>query len=344
MLPFRSPILVHEFVTGGGWAGPDLPESLAAEALGILRALVADFQAWGRFPIVTTLDRRLSCSAVSADRVVVLDAKAYPDSLISAMKHCGAALIIAPESGGSLERLSALVRDAGIFLLGSRPEAVAVAADKWECHRRFSEAGLSTPETIRTGYAGAMDAAQALGFPVMLKPTDGAGCDGVGFVPRADLLETALAQPALRHAEHLLVQKFVNGVPASVSLFVAEERSVAVSLNLQWVRWGIPCAYEGGVASVSHRRRAEALDLARRAIALVPGLRGYVGVDLILSDGGCSLIEINPRPTTSYVGLRRTIDVNMAEAIWRACREGALPEAAAATGAVVFGKGRLNDR
>jgi predicted ATP-grasp superfamily ATP-dependent carboligase len=39
---------------------------------------------------------------------------------------------------------------------------------------------------------------------------------------------------------------------------------------------------------------------------VIPGLAGYVGIDLLLPDGGDPLIvEINPRLTTSYVGYRR---------------------------------------
>ena len=49
----------------------------------------------------------------------------------------------------------------------------------------------------------------------------------------------------------------------------------------------------------------------------MPGLQGYVGVDVVLGEETSWLIEINPRPTTSYVGLRRVIDLNMAEAIWQ---------------------------
>ena len=335
---------MHEFVTGGGWPGPDVPESLGAEALAMLCAVLADFQAWGRFPIFTTLDRRLGRVSLPAQRVVCLDAEAYPTSLVSVARQCSAALIIAPESGRTLERLSALVEDTDVRLLGSRPEGVAVAADKWECYRRFVRGGLPTPETLRTTPARARDAAEDLGFPVVVKPINGAGCEGVGLVPHADLLEAALEQPAFGDAEWLLVQRYVGGTAASVSLLVAGEESMALSLNEQWVRTGIPFDYQGGVAFASHPRRAEAFDLARRAAALVPGLRGYVGVDLVLGDQGCSLIEINPRLTTSYVGLRRVIDINMAEAIWRACSEAVLPESAVATGEAAFRKERLCGR
>ncbi len=304
----------------------------------MLKALLADFRAWGRFPVLTTLDRRFRGISLPADRVVVLDAEVYPASLVELADSCAAVLIIAPETGGTLERLSALMLDAGVCLLGSRPEAVAVAADKWECHRRFESAGLPTPETVRTTPADAAGAAEELGFPLVVKPIHGAGCEGVGLVGRAGILERALDQPALRQVESLLLQRFIDGTHASVSLLVTGGDSVPLSLNEQRVRAGIPFVYEGGVASISHVRRAEAIDLARRAVALVPGLRGYVGVDLMLTEEGCSLLEINPRFTTSYIGVRRVVDINLAEATWRACREGVLPKVVVAAGAASFGK------
>lgn len=319
-----------------------MPESLAGEGLAMLKALLADFRAWGRFPVLTTLDRRLGDVSLPADRIVVLDAEVYPASLVELARSCEAALIVAPETGGSLERVSGLMLDAGVRLLGSRPEAVAVAADKWECHRRFGLAGLPTPETVRTTPADAARAAEELGFPLVIKPIRGAGCEGVGLVRGADTLEQALDQPALREVEHLLLQRYVEGTHASVSLLTAGGDSVLLSLNEQWVQAGIPFVYRGGVASIAHARRADAIDLAGRAVRLVPGLRGYVGVDLMLTEEGCSLIEINPRLTTSYVGVRRVVELNLAEAIWRACGEGVLPETAAAEGEASFAKEELS--
>jgi predicted ATP-grasp superfamily ATP-dependent carboligase len=56
--------------------------------------------------------------------------------------------------------------------------------------------------------------------------------------------------------------------------------------------------------------------LGRRAIEAVPGLKGYVGVDLVLADDGADqVIEINPRLTTSYLGLRALAETNLAEAM-----------------------------
>ena len=341
--PLPSAILVHEYVTGGGWPTPSPPAGLAGEALAVLRALLADLRAWGRFPVVTTRDRRLHGTPLTADRVVDLDAEVYPTRLVELARECGAALVVAPEGGGVLEHLSSLMSDAGVCLLGSSPEAVAVATDKWECYRRFSQAGLPAPRTIRVSPDAASVAAARLGYPVVVKPLDGAGCDGVALARDDDVLKRALRQPALRGAESVIVQEYAAGAAASVSLLVAGGRSTVLSLNEQRVRAGIPFAYDGGVASWPHPRRAQACELGQRAVALVPGLRGYVGVDLVLGEETSWLIEINPRVTTSYVGLRRVVDLNMAAAIWRACRDGSLPAALAVPPLADFGKGWAHD-
>jgi len=309
----------------------------------MLRALLSDFRAWGRFPVLTTLDRRLADVSLPADQIVIIDPTTYPTPLIRLAKQCGTAIIVAPESGGILERLSAAVEEAGVLLLGSRSEGVAVAADKWECHQRFARRGLPDPATVRTTWNRVYGDAAELGFPLVAKPIDGAGCEGVGLATSAAALDEVLAQPALRQASSFLLQRYVRGIAASVSLLIGGEKAVAISLNEQWLRTGVPFEYRGGVAAMLHDRSAQALDLALDAVTLVPGLQGYVGVDLVLNDSGCSLIEINPRLTTSYVGIRRVIGANLAEAIWRACREAVLPESIVTKGQAPFGEEELGD-
>ena len=59
----------------------------------------------------------------------------------------------------------------------------------------------------------------------------------------------------------------------------------------------------------------------------MPGLLGYVGVDVVLgNDGRDWAIEINPRLTTSYVGLRALARFNLAQTMLAVVREQPLPE------------------
>jgi predicted ATP-grasp superfamily ATP-dependent carboligase len=74
--------------------------------------------------------------------------------------------------------------------------------------------------------------------------------------------------------------------------------------------------YRGGrvPAAIAHPQQLEVL--IRRAAACVPGLRGYVGFDVLELDAGYSLlVEINPRLTTSYVGYRWLTDDNLARGL-----------------------------
>ena len=97
-------------------------------------------------------------------------------------------------------------------------------------------------------------------------------------------------------------------------------------MNGQDIHPGRSFSYAGGCVPLGHPLADEALAVACQACELVPGLAGYVGVDLVLSARGPFVIEINPRLTTSYVGLRTVTDLNLAEVILELVERGELPD------------------
>jgi predicted ATP-grasp superfamily ATP-dependent carboligase len=52
--------------------------------------------------------------------------------------------------------------------------------------------------------------------------------------------------------------------------------------------------------------------LGRAVAAAIPDLWGIVGVDIIDSKEGLQVLEVNPRLTTSYVGLKESTGINPA--------------------------------
>jgi hypothetical protein len=330
-------VLVHEYVTGGGWPARDLPRGLAAEGLAMLRAVLNDFRRWGGATVIATRDVRLAGVNLCADRLVNLRHEEYLRTLNDLAAEADAVLVVAPESDGVLARLSALVEKRGKLLLGSSTESVSIAGDKWDCFRRFAENRLPTPRTRRVSCADALAAADEFGFPLVVKPIDGVGCEGVSMVSDRSSLRSALD---LLHPrpESILIQQYIRGTHASVSLLVAETGVLPLSLNAQTIGVGAPFTYRGGTVPLDHMQRDLAFEYAERAVCLVPGLRGYVGVDMVLTEKECYTIEINPRLTTSYVGLSRVIDINLAEAVWRACSDGALPRKIILSGRASFNK------
>ena len=301
----------------------------------MLRAVLDDFQSWGGARVTATRDLRLAACALAADEIVGLHPEEYLPALDTLMEAADAVLIIAPESDGVLARLSTLVEEKGKLLLGSSSGSVSVAGDKWACFQRFKESGLPTPHTQRVNCAELPAAAEELGFPLVVKPVDGVGCEGVSIALDPSSLRMALDLLCPR-PESVLLQPYLSGTHASVSLLAAETGVRPLSLNGQEVSVGVPFHYRGGTVPLDHVLRDLAFDRAQKAVSLIPGLKGYVGVDMLLTDRECYTIEINPRLTTSYVGLRRVIDINLAEAVWRACRDHELPGKTILSGRVSF--------
>ncbi len=44
--------------------------------------------------------------------------------------------------------------------------------------------------------------------------------------------------------------------------------------------------------------------IAERVVEAFPGLKGYIGIDFVLTEHKAFIVDVNPRLTTSYVGLR----------------------------------------
>jgi predicted ATP-grasp superfamily ATP-dependent carboligase len=117
------------------------------------------------------------------------------------------------------------------------------------------------------------------------------------------------------------VQPFIPGRPASVAFLIGPRQTVALAPAWQHLSDDGRFHYRGGSAPMHDDALAErAVHIARRAVEAVPGLGGYVGVDLLLGDAADAVIEINPRLTTSYVGLRALAADNLMGLLLRVVR------------------------
>ncbi len=282
----------------------------------MLRAAVADFAALDGCDVITTHDPRLA-GALPVGHVYTVQPGGFNDAFDGCLAACEAALVVAPEQGGLLAGLVERVERANVLHLGSRSEAIRIAADKLETIACLEEAGIPVPLTLE---APTPSAAASLGFPLVLKPRDGAGCVGLRKVGElAGLAEAWREATAEASGSPLIAQPYMHGQHASVSL-VCDGRSVLpISLNAQEIAEGTRFEYRGGVVPLDHPLRARAFEVATRACGLVPGLRGYVGVDLVLGRDAV-VMEINPRLTTAYTGLRRALGANLAAVLLRAAR------------------------
>jgi predicted ATP-grasp superfamily ATP-dependent carboligase len=221
-------------------------------------------------------------------------------------------VLIAPETDGALRDRCLLVGAAGGRLLSPGPLLVEMASDKHRTGRRLAAAGVATPHAIVLG--GGCDALESFPYPAVVKPRFGAGSVDVRFAASPQAV-----RPWESRGDQIRLERYCEGVGASVAFLCGSGRDTVLPAVGQRLSADGRFRYLGGVAPLAEplARRAETLALS--ALRAVPPAIGYVGIDLVLSpqpDGsGDVVIEVNPRLTTSYIGLRKLALVNLAEAM-----------------------------
>jgi probable H4MPT-linked C1 transfer pathway protein len=301
-------IFIYEFITGGGLAGAPLPATLAAEGAAMRRALAADFAAVEGVRVVKALDARLDAEPGPWETVRV-----GPGRELEVFRRLAAeaddTLLIAPETGGVLRDRAELIDRVGGRSLGSTPAAIALAADKLRLGRLLDGLGVATPETLRVVPADGLP--DPFPYPAVLKPIDGAGSCDTYLIPGPG----SLPPGALALGEAIL-QPYLPGVSLSASVLVGDDgRDVLLGIGNQLIQlmYSSFYYYGGIVPSLD-----ESFEDLRPALAAVPGLRGWVGIDYVREGprGRAVVLDINPRPTTSVVGLRRLLPPGTLARAW----------------------------
>jgi predicted ATP-grasp superfamily ATP-dependent carboligase len=325
-------IFVYEYLSSGGHGEGPGGSALLTEGWAMLAAAVQDFARCTDVEPVTLLDPRLLPVAAARwpKKVEIHTADSARDGP-DFRRLAGAAewtLVIAPEYEGILGRHCHWVEEAGGRLLGPSARAVALTADKLELAGWLRKGqGIATPPALP--FSAALQAPWP--FPWVCKPRDGAGSQATFLVSRpSELMQCREQARKEGWPGELIVQPYVAGQPASVAYLVGPECIVALPAAQQQLSQDGRFHYEGGSLPLPRPLCTRALQLASRAVRAVPGLLGFVGVDLVLGgadDGSAdAVIEINPRLTTSYVGLRRWARFNLAEAVLAVVQGEPVPE------------------
>lgn len=280
-------VFVYEYLTARG-VGADPADALHPmyrEGRAMRDAVAADF---GALP---------GCEVVTLDT----------DEPAAFAAHAASAdwsLVIAPEFDGILATRCRWVHAAGGRLLGPDPAAVELTADKLALHDHWRAHGVPTPATTDRPPT----ACEA--FPVVWKPRHGCGSTATYLL--RDRFELAHAVAAAEYDGPMILQEFVPGLAASVAFLCGPAGNVPLLPAAQHLSDDGRFRYHGGELPLQPNLAARAVAIADRAVSCVRGLCGYVGVDLILGDERDVAVEINPRLTTSYVGLRALAVGNLA--------------------------------
>lgn len=311
-------LLVFEYATATGIQDP----SILIEGKSMLEALLQDL--WEFKPSYLIFENFTDLLDYPNPIILREDLYSWVEENAS---EFDAALFIAPEENMELYKLTRLLESEGVQIMGSASEAVLICSDKRETYNALKGRVplIETYELDDVNFTGKM----------VVKPIDGVACQGIKIIESSEELEKVIVSSDPR----MIVQNFVEGEPVSVSILSNGETALPLSLNKQNIEYNdSTLEYNGGITPFEHEMAADALSVAKRAVESIEGLRGYVGVDLILSDK-IYVVELNSRITTPYIALRKLIDINLGKAIIGAV-DGKMPKEWNINGVAEFKKGK----
>lgn len=270
---------------------------------------------------------------------IPIDLSLWLEENISEYDAC---LFLAPEDDFTLYYLTRIIEDHNVMVIGSNSEAVWTCSDKLETYTALKDKVpfiksdkifFNRLKEYKTFFNSRRD--------VLVKPADGVSCQGVMMVQSyGDFIKASARLKRLTKLPYFILQDFIHGVSISVSVLTNGETAIPLSCNLQNISLNNGnISYTGGEVPFEHESSIEAINIAKQAVESLNGLKGYVGVDMILDEetGEVRVIELNPRLTTPYVALRRLLNFNLADAIINSVN-GELPGSTLLNGKVIFQK------
>lgn len=307
-------IFLYEWATGGGLVdqpGP-LPTSLLCEGLAMVGAVAADLARIEGCRVTALRDPRvLQLALPGCDVVDVLSSFSHGEEIDRLASEADAAILIAPEFDGILAKTAARAAATGARLLSPSPEFIRIAADKQQTCEMLAAAGVPSPRGLVLESDEALP--EDFDYPAVLKPVEGAGSQDAYLVSGAHDAAPAYAWPRR-------LETYLPGLPASVAVLCGPAGRIALAPCKQRISNDGRLRYLGGELPLAAGLAERATSLAERALDALPPAIGYVGVDLVLGrdphGGEDAVIEVNPRFTTSYAGLRAAARANLAEALW----------------------------
>lgn len=230
------------------------------------------------------------------------------------------AIIIAPEENYTLYKLTIMAEQTSCTLLGCSASAVKLASSKLATSELLSRHSIPcvTTRLIHQGLDQQVN-------KWIVKPDDGAGGEGCIFFDSLDKLNIYIDQ--IPSDTPHIIQPYIHGKSGSISLLCLDGECRVIGCNEQLFEFDQGKGKLKGIiinGLIDHLPEFNVL--ANNIVKTFPGLSGYVGVDLILSENGAVVLEINPRLTTSYAGLHQSLHQNPMSWLLKIIQERRLPE------------------
>lgn len=268
-------------VLGGGRY--QLPLIKAAREAGY-RVLVMGWP--GNFPGYAYATQWYNVDIMDADEIIRIAREEHIDGIVG----CGSDFIL-PTIGKVVDALG---------VPGADYRSSMVASDKLLMKQAFEKTHVRTAayREVRTQQE-ALEAAQAIGYPVVLKIVDGSGSKGVVICQDEPMLRAAYqeVQTQTKHP-YMVLEQFVDGIEFGAQAYVSHGQLQFVMLHGDIIfhgESGVPVGHYAPAMTEYEGLQADAEEQLRRCVQALAIDNCAINADFILHDGQVYVLEIGAR-------------------------------------------------
>ncbi|MEP9385408.1 carbamoyl-phosphate synthase large subunit [Nocardioides sp. KR10-350] len=243
--------------------------------------------------------------------------------IVHAEEQAGPVVGVVCQLGGQTPLgLAQALKDNGVPIVGTTPEAIHLAEERGAFGRVLAQAGLTAPKHgMATTFQEAQEIAARIGYPVLVRPSYVLGGRGMQIVYDDDALKTYIeAATEISPDRPVLVDKFVDdAVEIDVdALYDGEELflgGVMEHIEEAGIHSGdSSCALPPITLGASE---VERIRKATHAIAEGVGVRGLINIQFALGSDVLYVLEANPRASRTVPFVSKATATPLAKAAAR---------------------------
>ncbi|MCF4006565.1 carbamoyl-phosphate synthase large subunit [Corynebacterium uropygiale] len=218
--------------------------------------------------------------------------------------------------------LAQRLRDAGVPVVGTTPEAINLAEDRGEFGEVLRRAQLPAPDFgTATSFAEAREVASSIGYPVLVRPSYVLGGRGMEIVYDEKSLNDYIDRATELSSDHpVLVDRFLDSAIEIDVDALCDGNEVYLAGVMEHIEEAGIHSGDSACALPPMTLGAEDIEKVREsteALARGIGVKGLMNVQYALKDDILYVIEANPRASRTVPFVSKASGVHLAKAAAR---------------------------
>jgi len=244
-----------------------------------------------------------------------------PD-VLGVVRHENPIGVVCQFGGQTAINLAAPLKQAGVPVLGTSPEAIAMAEDRGQFDDLLESLGIARPRgKATTSLEDAVEVATAIGYPVLVRPSFVLGGRAMEIVHDEDHLRAFYGQAEEANpGQPVLIDKYLFGTEAEVDVISDGESTLVPGIMEHIERAGVHSGDSMAVyppVSLTDEVQANLVLIACR-IARALNVKGLMNIQFVIAqdaDGRAIpyVLEVNPRASRTVPYISKVTGIPMVD-------------------------------